>query len=163
MEKLELSILDILTDDARTPISQIAVMLGKTEDEVSETITRLERQRVILKYPALINWEKVNVEEVEAMIEVRVTPQRGQGFEAIAEQIYRFDEVSSVYLMSGGYDLLVNLKARTVRQLALFVAEKLSTIEHVISTATHFVLKRYKDQGIVMDDHDEDYRLKVTF
>lgn len=163
MEKLELSILDILTDDARTPISQIAVMLGKTEDEISETITRLERQRVILKYPALINWEKVNVEEVEAMIEVRVTPQRGQGFEAIAEQIYRFDEVSSVYLMSGGYDLLVNLKARTVRQLALFVAEKLSTIEHVISTATHFVLKRYKDQGIVMDDHDEDYRLKVTF
>ena len=163
MEKLELSILDILTDDARTPISQIAVMLGKTEDEVSETITRLERQRVILKYPALINWEKVNVEEVEAMIEVRVTPQRGQGFEAIAEQIYRFDEVSSVYLMSGGYDLLVNLKARTVRQLALFVAEKLSTIDHVISTATHFVLKRYKDQGIVMDDHDEDYRLKVTF
>ena len=163
MEKLELSILDILTDDARTPISQIAVMLGKTEDEVSETITRLERQRVILKYPALINWEKVNVEEVEAMIEVRVTPQRGQGFEAIAEQIYRFEEVSSVYLMSGGYDLLVNLKARTVRQLALFVAEKLSTIEHVISTATHFVLKRYKDQGIVMDDHDEDYRLKVTF
>jgi len=163
MEKLELSILDILTDDARTPISQIAVMLGKTEDEVSETITRLERQRVILKYPALINWEKVNVEEVEAMIEVRVTPQRGQGFEAIAEQIYRFDEVSSVYLMSGGYDLLVNLKARTVRQLALFVAEKLSTIEHVISTATHFVLKRYKDQGIIMDDHDEDFRLKVTF
>jgi len=163
MEKLELSILDILTDDARTPISQIAVMLGETEDRVSETITRLERQRVILKYPALINWEKVNVEEVEAMIEVRVTPQRGQGFEAIAEQIYRFDEVSSVYLMSGGYDLLVNLKARTVRQLALFVAEKLSTIEHVISTATHFVLKRYKDQGIVMDDHDEDYRLKVTF
>jgi len=163
MEKLELSILDILTDDARTPISQIAVMLGETEDRVSETITRLERQRVILKYPALINWEKVNVEEVEALIEVRVTPQRGQGFEAIAEQIYRFDEVSSVYLMSGGYDLLVNLKARTVRQLALFVAEKLSTIEHVISTATHFVLKRYKDQGIVMDDHDEDYRLKVTF
>jgi len=163
MEKLELSILDILTEDARTPISQIAVMLGKSEDEVSETITRLERQRVILKYPALINWEKVNVDEVEAMIEVRVTPQRGQGFEAIAEQIYRFDEVSSVYLMSGGYDLLVNLKARTVRQLALFVAEKLSTIEHVISTATHFVLKRYKDQGIVMDDSDEDYRLKVTF
>lgn len=163
MEKLEMSILDILTDDARTPISQIAVMLGKDENEISQTITRLERQRVILKYPALINWEKVNVEEVEAMIEVRVTPQRGEGFEAIAEQIYRFDEVSSVYLMSGGYDLLVNLKARTVRQLALFVAEKLSTIEHVISTATHFVLKRYKDQGIVMDDRDEDYRLKVTF
>ena len=91
MEKLEMSILDILTEDARTPISQIAVMLGKNEDEVAATIARLERQRVILKYPALINWEKVRVDEVEAMIEVRVTPQRGEGFEAIAEQIYRFE------------------------------------------------------------------------
>lgn len=162
MEKLELNILDILTDDARTPVSQIAVMLGKTEDEIASTIARLERQRVILKYPALVNWDKVNVDEVEAMIEVRVTPQRGEGFEAIAEQIYRFDEVSSVYLMSGGYDLLVNIKARTLRQLALFVAEKLSTIEHVISTATHFVLRKYKDQGVVMDESDEDLRLKVS-
>lgn len=162
MEKLELNILDILTDDARTPVSQIAVMLGKNEDEITSTIARLERQRVILKYPALVNWDKVNVDEVEAMIEVRVTPQRGEGFEAIAEQIYRFDEVSSVYLMSGGYDLLVNIKARTLRQLALFVAEKLSTIEHVISTATHFVLRKYKDQGVVMDESDEDLRLKVS-
>ena len=162
MEKLEMNILDILTDDARTPISQIAIMLGKTDDEIASTIARLERQRVILKYPALINWEKVNVDEVEAMIEVRVTPQRGEGFEAIAEQIYRFEEVSSVYLMSGGYDLLVNMKARTMRQLALFVAEKLSTIEHVISTATHFVLRKYKDQGVVMDENEDDMRLKVT-
>ena len=162
MDKLEMSILDILTEDARTPISQIAVMLGKTEAQIADTVARLERQRVILKYPALINWEKVDVEQVEAMIEVRVTPQRGEGFEAIAEQIYRFDEVSSVYLMSGGYDLLVNMKARTMRQLALFVAEKLSTIEHVISTATHFVLRKYKDQGVVMDESEEDLRLKVT-
>ena len=157
-----MSILDILTEDARTPISLIAVMLGKTEAQIADTVARLERQRVILKYPALINWEKVDVEQVEAMIEVRVTPQRGEGFEAIAEQIYRFDEVSSVYLMSGGYDLLVNMKARTMRQLALFVAEKLSTIEHVISTATHFVLRKYKDQGVVMDESEEDLRLKVT-
>jgi len=162
MEKLELSILDVLTDDARTPISQIAIMLGEGEDKIADTIARLERQRVILKYPALINWEKVNVDEVEAMIEVRVTPQRGEGFDAIAEQIYRFDEVSSVYLMSGGYDLLVNLKARTMRQLALFVAEKLSTIEHVISTATHFVLKKYKNQNVIMEEAAEDLRLKVT-
>ena len=162
MNKLELSILDILTDDARTPISQIAIMLGEGEDKIADTIARLERQRVILKYPALINWEKVNVDEVEAMIEVRVTPQRGEGFDAIAEQIYRFEEVSSVYLMSGGYDLLVNLKARTMRQLALFVAEKLSTIEHVISTATHFVLKKYKDQNVIMEETQDDLRLKVT-
>ena len=138
MDKLEMSILDILTEDARTPISQIAVMLGETEAQIADTVARLERQRVILKYPALINWEKVDVEQVEAMIEVRVTPQRGEGFEAIAEQIYRFDEVSSVYLMSGGYDLLVNMKARTMRQLALFVAEKLSTIEPV--SYTHLTL-----------------------
>ena len=162
MEKLEMSILDILTADARTPLSQIAVMLGVPEHEVADTIKRLERQRIILKYPALINWEKVDVDEVEAMIEVRVTPQRGEGYDAIAEQIYRFEEVNSVYLMSGGYDLLVNLKARTVRQLALFVAEKLSTIEHVISTATHFVLNKYKDQGVIMEETQDDLRLKVT-
>ena len=162
MEKLEMSILDILTDDARTPISQIAVMLGITEAEAADTIKCLENQRIILKYPALINWEKVDVDEVEAMIEVRVTPQRGEGYDAIAEQIYRFEEVNSVYLMSGGYDLLVNLKARTVRQLALFVAEKLSTIEHVISTATHFVLNKYKDQGVIMEETRDDLRLKVT-
>ena len=162
MEKTEMSILNILTEDARTPISQIAVMLGETEATIADAIARLERQRIILKYPALVNWERVDVDQVEAMIEVRVTPQRGEGFEAIAEQIYRFEEVSSVYLMSGGYDLLVNMKARTMRQLALFVAEKLSTIEHVISTATHFVLKKYKDQGVLMDESAEDLRLKVT-
>lgn len=162
MEKTEMSILNILTEDARTPISQIAVMLGESEAKIADTIARLERQRIILKYPALVNWERVDVDQVEAMIEVRVTPQRGEGFEAIAEQIYRFEEVSSVYLMSGGYDLLVNMKARTMRQLALFVAEKLSTIEHVISTATHFVLKKYKDQGVLMDETTEDLRLKVT-
>ena len=162
MEKTEMSILNILTEDARTPISQIAVMLGEDEAKIADTIARLERQRIILKYPALFNWERVDVDRVEAMIEVRVTPQRGEGFEAIAEQIYRFEEVSSVYLMSGGYDLLVNMKARTMRQLALFVAEKLSTIEHVISTATHFVLKKYKDQGVLMDESTEDLRLKVT-
>ena len=162
MEKMEMSILNILTEDARTPISQIAVMLGEDEATIADTIARLERQRIILKYPALVNWERVDVDQVEAMIEVRVTPQRGEGFEAIAEQIYRFEEVSSVYLMSGGYDLLVNMKARTMRQLALFVAEKLSTIEHVISTATHFVLKKYKDQGVLMDETTEDLRLKVT-
>ena len=162
MEKTEMSILNILTEDARTPISQIAVMLGEDEAKIADTIARLERQRIILKYPAMVNWERVDVDQVEAMIEVRVTPQRGEGFEAIAEQIYRFEEVSSVYLMSGGYDLLVNMKARTMRQLALFVAEKLSTIEHVLSTATHFVLKKYKDQGVLMDESTEDLRLKVT-
>lgn len=162
MRNLELSILDILKNDARTPVSQIAVMLGKSQSEVSDTISRLERQRIIIKYPALINWEKVDMEQVEALIEVRITPMRDRGFDAVAEQIYRFDEVSSVYLMSGGYDLMVMLKARTLKQLALFVAEKLSTIEGVMSTATHFVLKKYKNEGVIIDETAEDDRLQVT-
>ena len=162
MRSLELSILDILTSDARTPVSQMAVMLGKSQAEVADTVARLEKQRIIIKYPALINWEKVDIDQVEALIEVRITPMRDRGFDAVAEQIYRFDEVSSVYLMYGGYDLMVMLKARKLKQLALFVAEKLSTIEHVISTATHFVLKKYKDQGVLMDESSEDLRLKVS-
>lgn len=162
MHKLEMSILDVLLEDARTPAGEIAVMLGKTEQEIREAIARLENQRIILKYPALINWQKVDVDEVEAVIEVRVTPQRDHGFDAIAEQIYRFEEVRNVYLMSGGFDLMVMLKARTLKQLALFVAEKLSTIDGVLSTATHFVLKRYKSQGVIMDERGEDKRLKVT-
>ena len=162
MRTLELSILDILTGDARTSVAQMATMLGVSQAEVSETIERLEKQRIIIKYPALINWEKVDIEQVEALIEVRITPMRDRGFDAVAEQIYRFDEVSSVYLMSGGYDLMVMLKARTLKQLALFVAEKLSTIEGVMSTATHFVLKKYKNEGVIMDEMAGDERLQVT-
>ena len=162
MRTLELSILDILTGDARTSVAQMATMLGVSQAEVAETIERLEKQRIIIKYPALINWEKVDIEQVEALIEVRITPMRDRGFDAVAEQIYRFDEVSSVYLMSGGYDLMVMLKARTLKQLALFVAEKLSTIEGVMSTATHFVLKKYKNEGVIMDEMAGDERLQVT-
>jgi len=159
MQKMEMHILEILTDDARTSVGQIAAMLGLSEDAVQAAIAGLEEQRIILKYPALINWEKVDVEEVEALIEVRVTPERDHGFDAIAEQIYRFEEVRNVYLMSGGYDLLVMLKSSSLKKLALFVAQKLSTIDGVLSTATHFVLKRYKSEG---DEKTEDRRLKVS-
>ena len=162
MNDLQMRILEVLTDDARTPVAQIAVMLGRAEAEVAEAIRELEEKRVILKYPALINWDKVESGEVEALIEVRVTPQRDHGFDAIAEQIYRFEEVRNVYLMSGGYDLLVMLKASNLKKLALFVAEKLSTIEGVLSTATHFVLKRYKNEGVITDEKRTDRRLKVT-
>ena len=162
MNELEMRILEVLTDDARTPVKQIAVMLGRGEEEVAAVIRGLEERRVILKYPALINWDKVESGEVEALIEVRVTPQRDHGFDAIAEQIYRFEEVRNVYLMSGGYDLLVMLKASNLKRLALFVAEKLSTIEGVLSTATHFVLKRYKNEGVITDEKRTDRRLKVT-
>ncbi len=162
MRSLELSILDILAEDARTGVSQMATMLGVSQAEVADTVARLEKQRIIIKYPALINWELVETEQVEALIEVRIMPMRDRGFDAVAEHIYRFDEVSSVFLMSGGYDLMVMLKARTLKQLALFVAEKLSTIDGVMSTATHFVLKRYKTEGVVIDEAAEDDRLKVS-
>lgn len=162
MNDLQMRILEVLTDDARTSVAQIAIMLGRAETEVAEAIRELEEKRVILKYPALINWDKVESGEVEALIEVRVTPQRDHGFDAIAEQIYRFEEVRNVYLMSGGYDLLVMLKAPTLKKLALFVAEKLSTIEGVLSTATHFVLKRYKNEGVITDERQADRRLKIT-
>jgi len=162
MQKMEMHILEILTDDARTSVGQIAAMLGLSEDAVQAAIAGLEEQRIIMKYPALINWEKVDVEEVEALIEVRVTPERDHGFDAIAEQIYRFEEVRNVYLMSGGYDLLVMLKSSSLKKLALFVAQKLSTIDGVLSTATHFVLKRYKSEGVILDEKTEDRRLKVS-
>lgn len=159
---LELSILEILFEDARTPISQIAVMTGHDEEEVEAVIRSLEAQKIILKYPAMINWDKVESERVEALIEVRVTPQRDAGFDAIAEQIYRFEEVSSVYLMSGAYDLMVMLKAGSLKKLALFVSEKLSTLDNVISTATHFVLKKYKIEGVICEGRKDDDRLVIS-
>ena len=159
---LELSILEILFNDSRTPPAQIAVMTGHSEEEVTAVIRSLEAQKIILKYPAMINWDRVEVDQVEAVIEVRVTPQRDEGFDAIAEQIYRFDEVSSVYLMSGAYDLMVTVKASNMKRLALFVAEKLSTLDHVLSTATHFVLKKYKLEGVIFEERKQDERLVIS-
>ena len=159
---LELSILEILFEDARTPISQIAVMTGHGEEEIEAVIRSLEAQKIILKYPAMINWDKVENEMVEALIEVRVTPQRDAGFDAIAEQIYRFEEVSSVYLMSGAYDLMVMVKAASLKKLAQFVSEKLSTLDNVISTATHFVLKKYKIEGVICEGRQADDRLVIS-
>lgn len=159
---LELSILEILFNDSRTTPAQIAVMTGHSEEEVAAVIRSLEAQKIILKYTTMINWDRVEADQVEAVIEVRVTPQRDEGFDAIAEQIYRFEEVSSVYLMSGAYDLMVTVKAGSMKRLALFVAEKLSTLEHVLSTATHFVLKKYKLEGVIFEESKQDERLVVT-
>ena len=159
---LELSILEILFNDSRTTPAQIAVMTGHSEEEVAAVIRSLEAQKIILKYTTMINWDRVEADQVEAVIEVRVTPQRDEGFDAIAEQIYRFEEVSSVYLMSGAYDLMVTVKAGSMKRLALFVAEKLSTLEHVLSTATHFVLKKYKLEGVIFEERKQDERLVVT-
>ena len=162
MQKTEMSILEILTEDARTPASEIAVMLGKEEAEIRETIERLEKQRIILRYPALINWEKVDIDEVEALIEVRVTPQRDEGFDAIAEQIYRFEEVSSVYLMSGAYDLMLIVEGKNIRAVSRFVSERLSILDNVQSCATHFILKRYKTDGVIFEKQPGDKRMVVS-
>jgi len=161
MTMLKEEILEILRDDSRTSPAEMALMLGKSEAEVTAAIAELEDDNVIVKYHAKINWDKANDNRVEALIEVKVTPQRDQGFEEIARRIYRFDEVKSVHLMSGGYDLMVLIEGTSLKQVAFFVAQRLSTIDGVLSTATHFVLKKYKDDGVIMDE-DPDERLKVT-
>lgn len=160
--EFEMTILEILAEDARTDIEKIAIMIGKTAGEVETAIANLEKERILLKYPAMVNWDRVREDVVQALIEVRVTPQRDEGFDAIAEKIYRFEEVKSVYLMSGAYDLLVIVEGANIKQLAIFVGEKLSTIEHVLSTATHFVLKKYKQDGVIMEKGQEDDRLQVS-
>ena len=162
MTRLEEKLLDILQEDCRIPLEKIAVMTGVTLSEVAETIDGLEKQHVILRYAPTINWDRTDKERVEAMIEVRVTPQRDMGFDAVARRIYRFDEVKSVYLMSGSYDLLVLVEAPTLKNLAFFVSQKLSTLEMVTGTATSFVLKRYKEDGVIFEDEKQDHRLVVS-
>lgn len=151
-------ILEILEKNNKLSEEEIAVMLGKTVEEVRETIKSLEEQNVILGYNAVVNWEKTNKEMVTALIEVKVTPQRGEGFDKVAERIYRYPEVKSCYLMSGGFDLTVIVEGKTMKEVALFVAEKLAPLESVLSTSTHFVLKKYKDNGVIFEEKEEDDR-----
>ena len=162
MTKLETSLLDILREDGRIPLEKLAVMTGSTMEEVAAAIQNLEERKIILRYAPIINWDRTDRERVEAMIEVRVTPQRDMGFDAIARRIYRFDEVKSVYLMSGSYDLLVLVEARTLKELAAFVSGKLSPLETVTGTATSFVLKRYKEEGVIFESDDTDRRLVIS-
>ena len=162
MTKLETSILDILQEDCRIPLEKMAVMTGASIQEVAAAIDSLEARKIILRYSPVINWDRTDRERVEAMIEVRVTPQRDMGFDAIARRIYCFDEVKSVFLMSGSYDLLVLVEARTLKELAAFVSGKLSPLETVTGTATSFVLKRYKEEGVIFDTGDTDRRLVIS-
>ena len=162
MTKLETALLDILREDCRLPLEKMAVMTGATLEEVASAIEEMEKRRIILRYAPVINWDLTDRERVEAMIEVRVTPQRDMGFDAVARRIYRFDEVKSVYLMSGSYDLLVLVEAPTLKELAAFVASKLSPLEMVTGTATSFVLKRYKEEGIVFEGEESDHRLVIS-
>ncbi len=162
MTRLETQVLDLLREDCRLPLEKLAVMLSVSTEEVAETIDSLERRRVILHYAPTINWDLTDRELVEAMIQVSVTPQRDMGFDAVARRIYRFEEVKSVYLMSGGYDLLVLVEAKSLKELALFVSSKLSTLEMVTGTQTSFVLKRYKEEGVIFDGSQSDNRLVVS-
>ncbi len=162
MTKLEMDLLDMLREDCRTPLEKLAVMSGATLEEVAQAIDRMEKEHIILHYAPVINWDLTDRERVEGMIEVRVTPQREHGFDAIAKRIYRFEEVKSVYLMSGAYDLLVLVEARTLKELALFVSQKLSTLDSVTGTATSFVLKRYKEDGVIFEGADTDNRLVIS-
>ena len=155
-------ILNVLEKNSRMGIKELAVILGLDELAVANEIKAMEEEGIICGYHTLIDWEKTSIEKVTALIEVRVTPQRGQGFDNIAERIYNYPEVNAVYLISGGYDLLVSLEGKTLKEVSLFVSDKLSTLETVISTATHFVLKKYKDHGTVLAKRPVDEREKIT-
>lgn len=155
MEKLKKDILSLLQEDARQSAEQMAVMLGKKEEEVKIAIEEMEIDGIIVKYNALVNYDKLDEECVQALIEVKVTPQRNRGFDAIAEDIFRFKEVKSLYLMSGGFDLAVFVEGKSIKEVAMFVSERLSLLDTVISTATHFILKKYKVEGTIMDEKEK--------
>ena len=155
-------ILTIIEKNSKIDLKELAIILGEEEIEVANEIKAMEEEGIICGYHTLIDWDKTSIEKVSALIEVRVTPQRGQGFDTIAERIYKYPEVNSVYLMSGGYDLLVTLEGKTLKEVSSFVSDKLSTLDTVLSTTTHFILKKYKDHGTIMAKKYEDTRLKMT-
>ena len=155
-------ILSLLEKNSRINTKELAVMTGLSEVEVINEISKMEQEGIICAYHTLINWEKTTKEKVNALIEVRVTPQRGQGFDSIAQRIYNYPEVTAVYLISGGYDLLVSIDGKSLKEVSSFVSEKLSTLEYVLSTATHFVLKKYKDHGTIFDEKKTDIREVIT-
>ena len=156
-------VLEILAKDARIPPEKIATMTGLPVSEVEAIIKKAESDRAIIRYKTIINWERAGEEEVEALIEVKVAPQRDVGFDSVAERIYRFPEARSVYLVSGTYDLAVIVTGKTMREVAAFVSEKLAPMESVQATVTHFLLKRYKEDGEIFEGHEEvKRRLPVT-
>lgn len=155
-------ILNYLEKNSKMDAKELAVLIGENEQAVAEEIRMMEEEKVICGYHTMIDWDKTSSEMVTALIEVRVTPQRGQGFDSIAERIYNYPEVRSVYLISGGYDLMVILEGKTLKAVSEFVSDKLSTMDSVLSTATHFILKKYKDHGTVFDKKIKDERMLVT-
>lgn len=142
--------------------AKIAQMLGMEEKEVADKIEKMEKENVIVGYKTIVNWDKTDKDVVVALIELRITPQRGEGFDKVAERIYKYPQVKSLYLMSGAYDLAVTIEGKSMKEVALFVAQKLAPMDSIISTATHFVLKKYKEEGIVFEDYEKDTRQVIT-
>lgn len=161
MTALEKDILSILAEDARIPAKKIATMLSEKEETVETCIADMEKRGLLVKYTAIVNSEKAEDALVEALIEVKVTPKKKEGFDGIAKQIASFPEVKAVYLMSGAYDLAVFLEDKTLQQVSRFVSERISTFDGVLSTATHFILKKYKIEGVLTEKEDEDNRLSI--
>ena len=159
---LRKQILSYLEKNSKMDPREIAILLGTEPDVVENEIRKMEEEKIICGYHTMIDWDKTSSEMLTALIEVRVTPQRGQGFDSIAERIYKYPEVRSVYLISGGYDLMVILEGKTLKEVSQFVTDKLSTLDSVLSTATHFILKKYKDHGTIFDQKIKDERMLVT-
>lgn len=155
-------ILAIIEKNSKINVHDLAILLGESEIAVANAIGEMERDHVICGYHTLINWDNTSEEKVVALIEVKVTPQRGMGFDKIAERIYNYSEVNAFYLMSGAFDFTVILEGKTMREVAQFVSDKLATLDAVLSTATHFVLKKYKDHGTVLAQENKDERMLVT-
>ncbi|MBR4890919.1 MAG: Lrp/AsnC family transcriptional regulator [Clostridia bacterium] len=155
-------ILKLIERDVHLTANEIAVMIGKDKDYVQAILDECIKNQTILGQKTIIDWEKTDLELVSAIIELKVTPQRGSGFDRISERIYQYDEISSVYLVSGGFDIAVIVEGKTLKEVALFVAEKLAPMEEVISTATHFILKKYKAEGVILNRKSEDDREVIT-
>ena len=156
------AILDILSRDSKAGADDIARQLNLETKEVERYIKKLEKDGIILGYKTNINWQRIRQQDVRALIEVKVAPERKVGFDAVAESIYRFPAVTDVYLISGGYDLIVQVEGTDLNEVALFVSEKLSTIKGVQSTVTHFMLKKYKEDGVILVEHSDSKRLPVS-
>jgi DNA-binding Lrp family transcriptional regulator len=155
-------ILDMLEQDAKVSIEDMALMTGASAEQIKEAILNMEQEKIIVKYTAIINREKVASEEAEALIEVKVVPKRGLGYDDLAERIYGFSEVKSVYLMSGTYDLSVVVRADSMKQISQFVFEKLAVQEGVSSTVTHFIMRKYKEQGVILTVKEQEERLVIS-
>ena len=162
MEGMREKILTFIEKNSRIDLKELAIVLGVDEVTVANELEAMEAENIICGYHTLIDWDKTGIEKVTALIEVRVTPQRGMGFDKVAERIYNYPEVNSVYLISGSFDFMVTIEGRTLREVSQFASDKLSPLESVLSTKTNFILKKYKDHGTVMAEQKKDERELMT-